>query len=177
MTFIVYEDKLVIAYIPEKPMVPGHIRIQPRKKARLLSDLNPEEVEHLFYTASYSATILFEGLQAHGTNIILTEKSEKEEDPQLCIDVISRIQEDGLNFQWQPLKLEPLEMDKIADQLKDKADYFKDALVNNRDFFASKGSSSSKTITPKSSAVIKEEEDEEGNKKTNYLLKSLHRIP
>ena len=92
-----YEDPLVTIRLSEKPVSIGHIEIVPKRKATTINDLSEQEIEHLFFGASYSASILFEKLGAHGTNIILNENNE-----QLTIHVIARKEGDGLDFSWTP---------------------------------------------------------------------------
>ena len=63
----------------------------------------------MFFGASYGTTALFELLGAQGTNIILNESEE-----QLCIDVVARSENDGLNFLWEPKQGDPNELKDVA---------------------------------------------------------------
>jgi len=105
---VLYEDNIGVAVLPKNAATKGHIIILPKKEVRHIEELTEDELEHLFYLASYSATALFEGLGAHGTNIITTEGEE------FYIEVISRTQEDGLNFQWTPKKLSGPDLDGVT---------------------------------------------------------------
>ena len=113
---LVYEDPVAKIVLAGK-CSNGHLQITPIKKAKHLHDLSDEEVEHLFKLASLSATLLFEGLGAQGTNIITNETDN------FSIDIIARSQEDGLNFLWEPKQLSPQDVESVFSQIKDKADF------------------------------------------------------
>ena len=125
--------------------------------------MDDNTVEHLFFGASYAATALFELIGAQGTNIIMNENNE-----QLCVHVLARNENDGLNFLWQPNKADPAQLKDISKQIRDKADI----LIYNKDNPQGDSSSAPKSVSSKPLTFIKPEEG-----KDNYLLKSLRRIP
>ncbi len=112
---VLYEDKVARALLAENAAAHGHVLVQPVKEARKLSDLSKDESEHFFLVASYTAAILFQGLQAEGTNIIINEEEE-----QLTAHVIARKSDDGLDFQWDPQEIEEGVMTEVQDRIKDK---------------------------------------------------------
>ncbi len=114
---LVYEDRIVKASLPADGAANGHVLVQPQREVKRLSDLSAEESAHLFLVASYSAAILFQGLQAEGTNLIVDE-SEKPE-----VHVVARRTGDGLSFAWPPKKLEQGVMAEAAEKIKDKTFY------------------------------------------------------
>ncbi len=105
---IIYEDNLAIAFLVEKPAAKGHVAILPKKPAKFVEDISIEDLQHLFYLSSFTATTLFESLGAQGTNILASE------DDGFRIDVIARMQEDGLNFQWQPKQMSSGDLDAMT---------------------------------------------------------------
>ncbi len=117
---IVYEDDAVFAFVPEKPMSKGHIKVYPKNDHNNMEDMSDDMVEHIFYTASYSATTLFEVLKAQGTNILALSGDLGDDEP-FHIDIISREADDGINFMWQPKQLQPKEMDDVENTLKSEA--------------------------------------------------------
>lgn len=162
--FLIYEDPLIKMHLSANPSVRGHIEVRPVQEAKTLQELDDKVVEHLFFGASYAATALFELVGAQGTNMLMNESDE-----QLCIHVLARSENDGVNFLWQPQKAEAAELKEFSKKIKDAADI----IIYNKD--NPQGSSSSKapsSLPPKPSSVIKEEEGKE-----NYLLKSLRRTP
>jgi histidine triad (HIT) family protein len=116
---VLYEDEKVLCVIPEKGAVAGHIEIYSKAEEKDITKVSIEDSAHLFFTASLAATLVFEGLGAQGTNIIL--KSGLTDDNlngKLCIHVLPRFEEDSLKeMLWQPTQPE-YDVDDIASQIK-----------------------------------------------------------
>jgi diadenosine tetraphosphate (Ap4A) HIT family hydrolase len=168
--FLLYEDAMIRMHLSSTPSSQGHIEVRPVKKCTNLSELEDDEITHLFFGASYAATALFEMIGAQGTNIIINENEE-----QLCVNVIARKENDGLNFLWKPKQGNPTELGNTAKEIKDKIDEIKWEKENPEE--AAKNKKGPGTDI-KSSEVIKEETNSEtGEKKTNFLIESLRRIP
>jgi len=171
---IVYEDDNLVAILPSKPAVPGHVKVMPKKHFTQLDEMSDDLVEELFFLANFVSTAVFEVAKAHGTNIILNES-----DNHLAIDIIPRKENDGLNFTWKPKQMSPAEMDEIHTKITDKA-----FLVGRGDEFAK----SAKKEGPKeiiaefedkksAGETTKEEPKDAKKGKINYLLKHLIKIP
>ncbi|MFT4326616.1 MAG: hypothetical protein ACMXYK_03895 [Candidatus Woesearchaeota archaeon] len=111
----VYEDAITIGDFSKHSLVTGHFDVV-AKGNRLLKAYPEEALAHLFTVASMSASMLFEGLSATGTNIILNQ------DETLIVSVVPRFNDDGLGLFWEM---------KQGDQNKVKAmcEKIKDALV------------------------------------------------
>ena len=118
MSHVIYEDVYLKAELANPPAIGGHIIITPKEELQLISQLPKEEREHFFFTAQYGATLLFELLKAHATNIIINENSKE----QLTAHIITRFQEDGLNFLWEPTPMPNEELQAIGKSIKDKTD-------------------------------------------------------
>ena len=151
---IVYEDDIAIAFLEQKPAASGHIVIIPKKEVKALDELGEDDLEHLFYLASYAATTLFETLGAHGTNIITHEGEE------FYIDVIARNQDDGLNFQWKPKQIPTEEMESVKGEISGKI------IIGAEE-------------PPKNPPRMEEKEEEKqvDTEEEDYMLKKLQRIP
>jgi histidine triad (HIT) family protein len=171
---IVYEDDNLVAILPSKPAVPGHVKIMPKKHFTKLDEMNDELVEELFFLANFASSAVFEVTKAHGTNIILNES-----DNHLAVDVIPRKENDGLNFMWKPKQISPAEMDETLGKIADKA-----FLVGRGDEFSKEG----KKEEPKEIIAEFEEKKKPGETeaeapkdakkgKINYLIKHLIKIP
>jgi len=167
--FLLYEDSLIKIKLSSKPMVKGHVEVYPSRDVKELSELSDEEVVKLFFGASYAASALFELIGAQGTNIILNESDER-----LCIHVLARFENDGLNFLWSPKKFSPEELSSTAKTVKDKIDFF----IWARDH-PEEAAKLDKTPSLESSSdeIIKSKSNLETGEESNYLLKSLRRIP
>ncbi|PIN76777.1 hypothetical protein COV17_01135 [Candidatus Woesearchaeota archaeon CG10_big_fil_rev_8_21_14_0_10_36_11] len=120
-TTVVYEDEKVLCVIPHKGAAPGHIEIYSKIEEKNIEKLSVDDSAHLFYTASFAATLVFEGLKVHGTNIIL-KSGTSDDNPQgkLCIHVLPRMQNDNLqNIVWEP-KQPKYDLNSVASKIKDK---------------------------------------------------------
>ena len=118
---VIYEDEKVLCVIPKKGIAEGDIEIYSKQEEKYIEKLSIEDASHLFYTASFAATAVFEGLGAHATNIIL-KSGEAEDNAQgkLVINIIPRWQEDSLqSLLWEP-KQPSYDLDSIAKKIKDK---------------------------------------------------------
>lgn len=168
--FLLYEDALIKMHLSSTPTSQGHIEVRPVKECKNITELTDDEVTHLFFGASYAATALFEMIGAQGTNIILNESEE-----QLCVHVIARKENDGLNFLWNPTKGNSAELASAAKEIKDKIDYLQWEKDNPEE--AKKNKENSKISTGPSQTIKQEVDSKTGEEKENYLLKSLRRIP
>lgn len=169
---IVYEDDNLIAVLPSKPAVPGHVKIMPKQHFTRIEEMSDELVEQLFFLANIASSAVFEALRAHGTNIVLNES-----DAHLAVDVIPRKEGDDLNFVWKPKQISPTEMDDIHNKIKDKT-FLMPKKEEKKE--GEKGEKEVK-LAP-APALVAEEKKEEIIKlpkedKINYLIKHLTKIP
>lgn len=168
--FLLYKDSLIQIHLSSNPVTKGHIEVRPVADGKHLQDFDDDVVSHLFFGASYAATALFELVGAQGTNMILNESDDK-----LCIHVIARTENDGLNFLWEPQKGNPQELSSVAGSIKDKIDYVVWAKNNPEE---AKKAKQGPSISSGPSETIKSEIDEKtGEEKINYMLKHLRRVP
>lgn len=117
-----YEDDKAIVFIPTNPQSIGHLVVYSNTGSEL-TDLSFEDSAHLFYVASYCATAVFEGLGAHGTNIIV-KSGFSDDNPTgvTSIHIIPRYQDDGLDLIIPPMQNKP-NNDSIAEKISDKMFY------------------------------------------------------
>ncbi len=119
---LLYEDDKVIVVIPADPITKGHVQVISKEHHDNIQGIEDKDVEHIFYAASFSATALFENLEAHGTNIIANSGSLLKKGGHFHIDVIARKNDDKLNFIWTPKKLPEEELKAAQGKIKDKCD-------------------------------------------------------
>ena len=118
---VLYEDEKVLAVLPNEAVVPGHIELYSKEEEKEIERLSAESSAHLFYTASFAASLIFEGLKAHGTNIILKSgKSDDNPKGALCVHILPRTTGDRLQeLVWKP-KEPKYSLDDIAKRIKDQ---------------------------------------------------------
>ncbi|MFH1439332.1 MAG: HIT family protein [Candidatus Woesearchaeota archaeon] len=162
---IIYEDSAVMAVLSDEPTIFGHILIFPKKHHLTLEEIDDKIVTQLFYVASYTATAIFEGLGAEGTNIIICNgKDSSNRYPHLVVDVLPRKTNDGIDTKWEPKKITPEDMDSVHGRIKDKAD-----IINlSEDEKKQTNSPQQKQLSSADELVYEED---------NYLVRHLNRIP
>ncbi len=111
---IIYEDRIVSVDLVDDAATKGHLAVRPQKAVTQLAELSAEESAHLFQVASYTAALLFQGLKAEGTNLILTEDGK-----QLALHVLARSADDGLSFQWEPRRVPEAELADVYERIKE----------------------------------------------------------
>jgi histidine triad (HIT) family protein len=117
---LLYSDEKAAVAIPEHQQSLGHMVVYSQEEASDLENLDEESSSHLFYVASYCATAVFEGLGAQGSNIILKSgTSDDNPDGRLCVHILPRFQDDGMDVLPKPLAEKP-NMDQIAAKIKEE---------------------------------------------------------
>ncbi len=154
-----YEDEQVLVILAEKPCALGHAQVILKKHAGSLDGLPKDVLASLFWTASFTASSIFEYLGPQGTNIIYHDALKGHEHP--VLDIIPRKFEDGLDFQWQPKELSEQENTTAFEKLKDAA------------FFIGKEKPEAKEREP----VQMDEKRKEITGSENYQIRRLVRIP
>lgn len=103
MSDIVYEDERVLCVSPKNPFCVGHLILYSKVVDKLFENLDSDNSSHIFQVASIAASACFEGLQAHGTNIVLKSgKCSDNPSELLSVHIIPRWQDDGINLFWTP---------------------------------------------------------------------------
>lgn len=168
----IHEDEICHAVMPKKGAAAGHIIIKLNKPRTFLKELSEQELDHIFYVASFAATAVFETAGAQGTNIIVHEGSFT--DKPLEFHIIPRMMEDGLDFRWEPKQMDPTDMDSALSALKDKAFFIGKQSPEDdvREEAASDDEEADSALPP--SAEPKMHIEGEGE---DYRVKHLRRIP
>jgi len=118
---VVYEDEKVLCVTANESLAKGHLIVYSKEEESLIENLSQESSAHLFFAASFASTAVFEGLGAHGTNIILKSGIASDNpDGRLSVHVIPRMQDDGQKIMWEPKQGDMEKLDGIASKIKDK---------------------------------------------------------
>ncbi|MEK6901871.1 MAG: hypothetical protein AABX37_06000, partial [Nanoarchaeota archaeon] len=93
----------------------------PKAEERDIAKLSSEDSVHVFATASMIASLLFEGLKAQGTNILLRSgRTDDYSEGRLSVSVFPRFPEDSLKGMIWEAKQPTYDLDGIASKIKDK---------------------------------------------------------
>lgn len=161
--FIVYQDKLAVAYLVKEPANHGHIRVVPREHIPILEQISDELLTHLFWISNQVSIAVFELFGAQGTNIVVNNGVPAgQELPHFSINVVPRKQEDGVNFRWVPRQIAESDMGTIATKIKDKCDYI-----------GHEAPKKEPVDLDKAKEISTDKETEE----VDYRIKQLERIP
>ncbi len=156
-----YEDEKLIAVVAPKPATVGHVMVIPKKHGAILEQIPDYIVSDLFTKANKLSMALFEGLGAHGTNILVQNGVAAGQTHNHCImHVIPRRENDGLDFNWQPKTLSDDEMSAVENKIKDE--------TKGVGFFEKE---------PAQKEVVEEKKPEELSDQEDYMLKQLERLP
>jgi len=120
-SLILYQDEKVLITLPNQSVTAGHIEIYSKLEEKNFEKLSQEDSIYFFTAASTTASLLFQILQLHGTNLILKSGySDDNKDGKLCIHIIPRMQNDSLQgLVWTPQQPK-YTLDSIAEKIKDK---------------------------------------------------------
>ncbi|MEA3430586.1 MAG: HIT family protein [Nanoarchaeota archaeon] len=164
---IIYEDDKVVAFLPANAIIKGHIKIVPKEHYRIYEEVPDETVTHIFQVSNKLSALVFETLSVQGTNIVVQNGIPGQEVPHFSVDVIPRVESDGLNFVWEAQKFSEDELQGFGLLIKEGLEgKSKDKKENKKQ--------EKKKVKDELNDIetIEQEEDEE-----NYLIKQLDRMP
>ncbi|MFH0978490.1 MAG: HIT domain-containing protein [Candidatus Woesearchaeota archaeon] len=158
--FTVYEDDMMKAVLHDKPSTPGQVLLFPKKHYTILEQVPDDELEKLFVMANKISTSVFESLGMHGTNILVNNGvAAGQMYAHFTIQIIPRMENDGLNLEWKTKQLSEEEMSTVELILK--------PLAENP--FAKK---------EEAKPIVQEEARHKlPDDSQNYLVRQLRRIP
>jgi len=149
----------------ENPLSSGHVVIIPKDHYDDINQVPKELLSHFMTVASKAATVLFEGLKAQGTNIIINNGNDANAKfSHFTINVIPRKENDCVALKWELKQGNPEKLKKTAEKIKDET------------FLIGK-------TEPKKQEVLdldKPDEEKKEEKKIlseDYRIKQLKRIP
>lgn len=155
----IYEDDTVLAVLDVNGSNPGHCFIMPKSHYPIFEQVPDLEVGRLFIIANKTSSAIFQGLNVHGTNLFVANGIPAgQTTAHFMINIIPRIDNDGINLQWQPKQLTEEEMSTVELKIKEYADKV--------------GVETKKQATKKPERFEDSSEEE-----SEYYIKQLNRIP
>lgn len=117
----IFEDELVMAVLDVNGAVPGHCFIMPKNHYPIIEQVPDIEIGRLFQVSNKISSAIFESLGAQGTNIFIANGIPAGQTvAHFTINVIPRMENDGVNLQWQPKQLNEEEISTIELKLKEQ---------------------------------------------------------
>lgn len=162
----IYEDETFVAVLHPTPAAKGHILVFTKKHYPIVEQIPDYELGDLFKKVNKLSVASFEGVKAAGSNIIIQNGvAAGQRTPHICVNIIPRVDNDGLNFLWQPKQLTEEEMSTIELKVKEETEKIGG--------FEKEQKREPVKIEEKREKIAEKEGDEE----ENYLIKQLGRIP
>jgi histidine triad (HIT) family protein len=156
----IYEDDKIVAALAIKPSFNGHVLVLPKKHYSIIEQVPDHEVAQLFWVANKISIILFESLQVQGTNIFVQNgTSAGQTYSHFMINIVPRMPEDNINLEWQPKQLTQEELSTVELKIKDQTKSIGHFEQEQRD------------------PVNMDKENKKLDDESDYLVKSLRRIP
>jgi len=119
-SYKIYEDDLILAILDVNGANLGHCFIIPKNHYPIIEQVPDAEIVNLFSIANKISGIIFEKLKVQGTNIFVANGIPAGQTvAHFLINVIPRKENDGINLQWNPKKLNDEEISTIELKLKE----------------------------------------------------------
>ena len=116
----IYTDEKVYAVLDINPANPGHLLVMPKEHYPIIEQVPDKEIEKIFSVANKISSAVFETLQAQGTNIFIANGIPAGQTvAHFMVNIIPRLEKDGINLQWPPKQLDEEEMSTVELKLKE----------------------------------------------------------
>jgi histidine triad (HIT) family protein len=159
--FTVYEDDVMKALLVPKPSSPGHILLFPKQHHTIFEQVPDSEVDRIFAMANKMSTAVFESLNMHGTNLLINNGTAAgQQHSHFSLDIVPRMENDGLKLEWKPKQLSEEEMSTVELTLKPHTE----VMTHDR-------------VSPKEEPVKEEKKAPLLDDSSSYLVRQLRRIP
>ncbi|HMK12081.1 MAG TPA: HIT family protein [Acidimicrobiales bacterium] len=115
---IVLADDVVVAFLDQRPVFPGHVLVVPREHVETFLDLPSDHVGPLMERAQRVAGAMESGLGADGSFVAINNRVSQSV-AHLHVHVVPRRRGDGLRgFFWPRRKYQPGEAEEVAAKLR-----------------------------------------------------------
>jgi len=159
----IYEDDLILAVLDVNGANPGHCFVLPKNHYPILEQVPDPEIAKLFQVANKISSAIFENLGVQGTNIFAANGVPAGQTvAHFMLHVIPRIENDGVNLQWQPKQLTEEEMSTVELKIKEQT----------KNIGSFKAEETGKMVKEPEPTASSSEDDEE-----DYFGRQLNRVP
>ena len=164
---LLYQDKDLCVILLDNSPQEGTVAIIPKKHISSIEALSEHEWETLFSAARVISSVVFQGMAAEGTNLLIHSPDLHNAESHLELLVIPRSAGDGVSLKWDLKRADESDLKRAQDKLKEET------------FFIGKEQKlvPSPQVPTLPKQVPKEEILSFRNQKENYLLRQLQRLP
>jgi histidine triad (HIT) family protein len=115
----IYEDELTVAFMDISPATRGHLLVVPRRHARDLLEISPEDLAATTATVQRIAKRVSERLNPAGINLLNSCGAAAWQTVfHFHVHVIPRYEDDPLRLPWVPSGGDPAEIETVAGELR-----------------------------------------------------------
>jgi histidine triad (HIT) family protein len=116
---VVLDDDVVVAFLDQRPVFPGHVLVVPRRHVITLRDLAPDEIGPYFERVQWVTVAVEDALEAHGSFVAMNN-TVSQSVAHLHTHVVPRRRKDGLRgFFWPRQRYaDDAEMAALADRIR-----------------------------------------------------------
>jgi diadenosine tetraphosphate (Ap4A) HIT family hydrolase len=117
---VVYDDPRVLAFMDQHPATPGHLLVIPKRHARDLAGLDPEDGAAMFRVAQrVAAGVRASGVAPEGVNLFLADgEAAGQEVLHVHLHVLPRTAGDGLHIAADFQSPPRAELDRQAGEIR-----------------------------------------------------------
>jgi len=122
----IYDDDRCFAILDIKPANKGHILLIPKKHFAVLTKVDDSLIGHLFIVANHLSEIIYEVVDAQGTNLIAANGPLAGQGvPHALINIIPRFEKDQVQISWMHKEVSEEEMSELQKKISEKASQIK----------------------------------------------------
>jgi histidine triad (HIT) family protein len=117
----IYEDELVVCVLDIFPATKGHIIVVPKTHVSVSTQMEAKLSAHVFEVANRMSGLIFEVMEAKGTNIIVSNGAVAgQKSAHLVIHVIPRYGGDEVNLSWKGDKIKEEDLKEVFTKIAEK---------------------------------------------------------
>lgn len=161
-TDVLMEDDDLTILHPKQNFVNGEVKMFVRKKLVILEQVPEDLFTKMLQVTNKMSALLFDKLQMQGTNILIQNgPSAGQTEDHFSINIIPRMQDDGIELEWEPKQETAENLTKTLEEIKG----------------TEKKEEEAKFVEEQKKQVEEKPKEAEELKEDNYLAKSLNRLP
>ena len=121
-TIKIYEDSDIIAVLDVYPASLGHMLVMPKQHLEKIEDISDVLLNKLFVFVKAIMPVFLKVTGAKAVNVFIAQGEEAgQRVKHFCINLIPRYGKDKVSFEWNKLKVDKKELEKLGEKLRKDA--------------------------------------------------------